>query len=72
LARALWWNIDNLLGSVVNQIIVVLAYRIEEFYKHDKGIAIPIYRSRRGQSIIFAIKYKPELLALEGDIVEGD
>jgi hypothetical protein len=71
LARALWWNIDNLLNSVVNQIIVVLAYRIEEFYKHDKGIAIPIYRGRRGQPIIFAIKYKPEL-ALEGDIAEGD
>jgi len=41
---------------------------IEEFYNHDKGIAVPTYQGRRGHPIIFAIKYKPELLELEGDI----
>ena len=41
---------------------------IDEFYKHDKGIAIPVYRGRRGHPIIFAIRYKDELLRLKGDI----
>ena len=41
---------------------------IDEFYNHDKGIAIPTYQGKRGHPIIFAIKYKPELLELEGDI----
>jgi molybdenum cofactor cytidylyltransferase len=41
---------------------------IEEFYRHDKGIAIPTYRGMRGHPIIFAIKYKQELLELRGDI----
>ena len=41
---------------------------IEEFYNHNKGIALPTYQGRRGHPIIFAIKYKPELLKLEGDI----
>jgi molybdenum cofactor cytidylyltransferase len=41
---------------------------IDEFYNHDKGIAVPIYKGKMGHPIIFAIKYKPELLNLEGDI----
>ena len=41
---------------------------IEEFYNHDRGIAIPTYRGMRGHPIIFAIKYKPKLLGLRGDI----
>ena len=41
---------------------------IDEFYNHDKGIAVPTYQGRRGHPTIFAIKYKPELLKLEGDI----
>ena len=41
---------------------------IEEFYRHDKGIAIPTYRGIRGHPIIFAIKYKQKLLGLKGDI----
>ena len=41
---------------------------IDEFYNHDKGIAIPTYQGRRGHPITFAIKYKPKLLELEGDI----
>jgi molybdenum cofactor cytidylyltransferase len=41
---------------------------IDEFSKHDKGIAVPTYRGRRGHPVIFAIKYKPELLELKGDI----
>ena len=41
---------------------------IDEFYNHDKGIAIPIYQGRRGHPVIFAIRYKGELLRLKGDI----
>jgi molybdenum cofactor cytidylyltransferase len=41
---------------------------IEEFYNHDKGIAVPTYRGRRGHPIIFAIKYKEQLLRLSGDV----
>lgn len=41
---------------------------IKEFYRYDKGIVIPIYCGRRGHPIIFAIKYKEELLKLKGDV----
>ncbi|MCJ7656075.1 MAG: molybdenum cofactor cytidylyltransferase [Dehalococcoidia bacterium] len=41
---------------------------IEEFYNHDKGIAVPTYQGRRGHPIIFAIKYKEQLLKLRGDV----
>jgi len=51
--------------SVSSQIINQL---IEEFYHHDKGIAIPTYQGKRGHPIIFAIKYKQKLLELTGDI----
>jgi molybdenum cofactor cytidylyltransferase len=121
--------IDNLLGSGVNEVIVVLGYRagevrrliatrpvrlavnpdyeqgmstsiiaglnlvdgrsravmlalgdqpfvdsqtinrlIDEFNNHDKGIVIPTYRSKRGHPVIFATKYKEQLLELKGDI----
>ena len=41
---------------------------IGEFYNHDKGIAVPTYQGRRGHPIIFAIKYKEQLLKLGGDV----
>jgi molybdenum cofactor cytidylyltransferase len=41
---------------------------IEEFCNHDKGIAVPTYQGRRGHPIIFAIKYKEQLLKLKGDV----
>ena len=41
---------------------------IDEFYNHDKGIVIPVYRGRRGHPVIFSIRYKGELLGLKGDI----
>ena len=41
---------------------------IEEFYNHDKGIAAPTYKGMRGHPIIFAIKYKEQLLKLGGDM----
>jgi len=48
-------------SQTINQLIA-------EFYKHDKGIAVPTYQGKRGHPVIFAIKYKPELLELKGDI----
>jgi len=41
---------------------------IDAFKSHDKGIAVPTHRGRRGNPVIFAIKYKAELLKLKGDI----
>ena len=41
---------------------------IDEFDSRTKGIAIPVYQSRRGHPVIFAVKYKGELLRLKGDI----
>ena len=41
---------------------------IEEFYNHNKGIAVPAYQGKRGHPVIFSIKYKKELLVLTGDI----
>jgi len=41
---------------------------IEAFFSHDKGIAIPAYKGKRGHPIIFSIKYKEELLGLKGDV----
>ena len=47
-------------SQVINQLI-------DEFETHKKGIAVPVYKGRRGHPIIFAIKYRGELLELSGD-----
>jgi molybdenum cofactor cytidylyltransferase len=41
---------------------------IKEFEAHDKGIAIPTYKGKRGHPLIFSIKYKAQLSGLKGDI----
>lgn len=41
---------------------------IEEALGCDMGIILPTYRSKRGNPVIFSIKYKDELLGLEGDV----
>jgi len=41
---------------------------IEEFQRHNKGIAIPVYQGNRGHPVIFPIKYKSALLKLTGDV----
>jgi len=41
---------------------------IDEFYSYNKGIATPVYRGRRGHPVVFAMRYKGELLRLKGDI----
>jgi molybdenum cofactor cytidylyltransferase len=40
---------------------------VGEFYRSGKGIIIPVYRGRRGNPVIFAMKYKDELLRVTGD-----
>jgi len=68
----------NLIDDKAEAVMLVLADKpfvdskiinelIEQFYAHDKGIAIPAYQAKRGHPVIFAIKYKAELLALKGD-----
>jgi molybdenum cofactor cytidylyltransferase len=41
---------------------------IKEFEAHDRGIAIPTYKGKRGHPLIFSIKYKAQLSGLKGDI----
>lgn len=41
---------------------------IDEFSCHSKGIVVPTYRGRRGHPVIFAVRYKEELLRLRGDV----
>ncbi len=41
---------------------------IDEFGNHTKGIVVPTYQGKRGHPVIFAIKYKGELLGLKGDV----
>jgi len=50
---------------VDNQTITSL---VEAFIANSRGIIIPVYQGRRGNPVIFAIKYKGELLNLKGDI----
>lgn len=69
----------NLVDDMASAVMLVLADQpfidsgtvdrlIEEFYNHDKGIAIPVCQGRRGHPIIFAVKYKEELLRVSGDV----
>jgi len=41
---------------------------VEAFIANSRGIIIPVYQGRRGNPVIFAIKYKGELLNLKGDV----
>jgi len=41
---------------------------IEAFIANNKGITIPVYQGRRGNPVIFSIRYKNELLDLKGDV----
>ena len=45
----------------------VIDQLIDEFETHKKGIAVPVYKGKRGHPIVFAIKYRKELLELSGD-----
>jgi molybdenum cofactor cytidylyltransferase len=40
---------------------------VKAFRANNKGIIIPVYQGRRGNPVIFAIRYKGELLNLNGD-----
>ncbi len=40
---------------------------IDEFTRRSKGIIVPVFKGKRGHPIIFAIKYRNELLELQGD-----
>jgi molybdenum cofactor cytidylyltransferase len=41
---------------------------VEAFIANNRGILIPVYQGRRGNPVIFAIKYKGELLNLKRDV----
>ncbi len=40
---------------------------IEAFNGNKKGIAVPVYKGKRGHPIIFSIKYRDEMSELQGD-----
>jgi molybdenum cofactor cytidylyltransferase len=40
---------------------------IDKFAAYKKGVVIPVYQGQRGHPVIFASKYKKQLLALKGD-----
>jgi hypothetical protein len=55
-------NLDTITGSqTINSLV-------EAFTANRRGIIIPVYRGRRGNPVIFAIRYKGELLNLKGDV----
>ena len=69
----------NLIDSNAKAVMIALADQpaissktidklIEEFQRHNKGIAIPVYQGNRGHPVIFSIKYKSALLKLTGDV----
>jgi molybdenum cofactor cytidylyltransferase len=41
---------------------------VKAFIANNRGILIPVYQGRRGNPVIFTIKYKGELLNLKGDV----
>ena len=62
---------QGVLIALVDQPFVdskTINYLLEAFCAHDRGITIPVYQGRRGHPVIFAIKYKEELLRIKGDI----
>jgi molybdenum cofactor cytidylyltransferase len=51
--------------SVASQTIDRL---IQTFQQKKKGIVLPTYHGQKGNPVIFDIKYRNELLALQGDV----
>ena len=41
---------------------------IEESLRADKGIIVPSYQGKRGNPVIFSVRYREELLLLGGDV----
>jgi molybdenum cofactor cytidylyltransferase len=41
---------------------------VEAFIANKRGIIIPVYQGKRGNPVIFSIRYKGELLNLKGDV----
>ena len=69
----------NLVNNKADAIMLMLADQpfigsrivnklIGEFIDNNKGIVFPAYQSNQGHPVIFATKYKAELLKLEGDV----
>ena len=46
----------------------VIDMLVKKYRDGDRGIVVPLYKKRRGNPVIFDIKYKDKLSALHGDI----
>jgi molybdenum cofactor cytidylyltransferase len=48
--------------------IDTINHLITQFVSHSEGIVYPVVNGMRGHPVIFSVKYKAELLLLEGDM----
>jgi molybdenum cofactor cytidylyltransferase len=61
---------DGILIALADQPLIdtnTINRLITAFLKSNKGIIIPLYRSKRGNPVIFSAAYREELMNLSGD-----
>jgi molybdenum cofactor cytidylyltransferase len=51
----------KLTSDIINKII-------HTYKGNKKGIIVPLYDGKRGNPVLFSVKYREQLLSLEGDI----
>jgi molybdenum cofactor cytidylyltransferase len=64
-------GIEGIMLALADQPLVDTAtinFLIDAFKSGGKGIVIPAYKSKRGNPVIFDIKYKAQLMLLKGDV----
>lgn len=64
-------NARGIMLALADQPLVdsqTINHLLDAFNTHDKGIIMPVYQGERGHPVIFASRYKGELLGLKGDV----
>lgn len=57
-----------MLGDLPGLTPDVVNHLITSFHQRKGGIIVPAHLGRRGNPVLFDIKYKPELMSLKGDV----
>lgn len=57
-----------MLGDQPGLTPVIINELIAAFEAGKGGIIVPVYQGRRGNPVLLGVKYKPELMALSGDV----
>lgn len=57
-----------ILGDQPGVTAEVIDQLIDSFTEGKGSIIVPVYKGRRGNPVLFDIKYKPELMKLSGDV----